>query len=56
MVTAIVVKDAAEDPDCQRLRKQLYYLRLYVRLLHAAYWLVAIIDLYNYSSILGFFE
>ena len=28
---ASVVKDAADDPDCQGLREQWYYLRFYVR-------------------------
>ena len=31
IATASVVKDAADDPDCQRLRGQWYYLRFYVR-------------------------
>ena len=29
--TASVVKDAADDPDCQGLREQWYYFRFYVR-------------------------
>ena len=31
IATASVVKDAADDPDCQGLREQWYYLRFYVR-------------------------
>ena len=31
ITTASVVKDAADDPDCQGLREQWYYLRFYVR-------------------------
>ena len=31
MATASVVKDAADDPNCQGLREQWYYLRFYVR-------------------------
>ena len=31
IATASVAKDAADDPDCQRLRGQWYYLRFYVR-------------------------
>ena len=31
IATASVVKDAADNPDCQGLRGQWYYLRLYVR-------------------------
>ena len=30
IATASVVKDAADDPDCQGLREQWYYLRFYV--------------------------
>ena len=32
IATVSVVKDAANDPDCQELRQQWYYLRFYVRL------------------------
>ena len=32
IATVSVVKDAANDPDCQELREQWYYLRFYVRL------------------------
>ena len=31
IATASVVKNAADDPDCQGLREQWYYLRFYVR-------------------------
>ena len=31
IATASVVKDAADNPDCQGLREQWYYLRFYVR-------------------------
>ena len=31
IATASVVKDAADNPDCQALREQWYYLRFYVR-------------------------
>ena len=31
IATASIVKDAEDDPDCQGLREQWYYLRFYVR-------------------------
>ena len=31
IATLSVVKDAADDPDCQELKEQWYYLRFYVR-------------------------
>ena len=36
-MTASVVKVAADDPDCQGLREQWYYLRFYMRRTKAAY-------------------